>query len=80
MLTSACVVHDLDIVLILHGGYHKVMKNIIFCNLGKNRRKGDRAEVLVDVLDRSLFGDRDDLPPSKIRATGPRERRHSRYP
>ena len=37
------------------------MNNIIFCNLGKDRRKRERAKVLVDVLDRSLFGDRDDI-------------------
>ena len=68
MLTSACVVHDLGIVpycllsiFFKHGGYHKVMNNIIFCNLRKDRCKRDRAKVLVDVLDRSLFGDRDDI-------------------
>ena len=35
------------------------MNNIIFCNLRKDRCKRDRAKVLVDVLNRSLFGDRD---------------------
>ena len=37
------------------------MNNIIFCNLGQNRGKGDRLTVVVDVLDMSLFGDRDDI-------------------
>ena len=37
------------------------MNNIILCNLGQDRRKGNGSKVLVDVLDRSLFGDRDDI-------------------
>ena len=37
------------------------MNNVIFYHLGKDRRKGDRAKVLIDVLDRSLLGDRDDI-------------------
>ena len=38
-----------------------IMNNIIFCNLGQDRGKGDRLRVLVDVLDMSLFGDWDDI-------------------
>ena len=37
------------------------MNNVIFCTLGKDGRKGDRAKVLIYVLDRSLLGDRDDI-------------------
>ena len=37
------------------------MNNIIFCNLGQDRGTRDRLKVLFDVLDRSLFGDRDDI-------------------
>ena len=38
------------------------MNNIILCNLGQDRRKGNGSRVLVaDVLDRSLFGNRDDI-------------------
>lgn len=76
MLISVCVVYDLDIVLILYGGYYKVMNNIIFCIFGKNRCKGDRVEVFVDVLDMFLFGDRDDLFFFKIRVIGFCERRY----
>ena len=55
-----------------HSRYHKVLNNIIFCNLGKDRCKGDRVKVLIVVWDRSLCGDRDDnyLPLSKITADG----------
>ena len=45
--------------------------------IGKDRRMGDKAKVLVDVLDRSFFRDRDDICLfSKIRATGLHERRY----
>ena len=52
------------------------MNNIILCNLGQDRRKGNGAKVLVDVLDKSLFGDRDDiiLLLSKIRGSQPSQK------
>ena len=37
------------------------MSNIILGNLGQDRRKGNGAKVLVNVLDRCLFGDMDDI-------------------
>ena len=44
-----------------HGWHHRVMNNIISGSLAQERGKGNGVEVLVNILDRSLFGDRDDI-------------------